>query len=320
MLTGLDVSLTGLEPFFQFLHLASELVHLSLEAVRAFSMLGQADPQVVHPGPVPVTRLFCFVHLGLLNGQQVFTLLTLRRNGAFLRVGLLYVGLERLTFLLQGALLVAHPFLTVEQALQCAFKLSGLALERFILLAQLLGLHVKTPQLVFECLLALLQGVPLLDQVGHDLGLLGQFLPQASNFPPPLKQAGFRHTPTPAADAAKSGNHLSLWRHIGPRVLAPVPEFQSNPEVGNEYDITQEGFDHLSVVGRNINVADERRHALSNRRPQRPVSPGRTRRLFVALELERNKMPVPGLHLVQIIDRNDTGLGVCHHHILQLLP
>jgi len=187
-------------------------------------------------------------------------------------------------------------------------------------LAQLLGLHVKTPQLVFEYLLALLQGLPLLDKVGHAIRLLGQFLPQPSNFPPPLKQACFRNTTTPSADSAKSGNDLSLWRNIGLGGLALVPEFQPNPEVGNEHDITQEGFDHLSIVGRNINVTDEGRHSLSNSRPHRPVSPGQTRRLFVTLELERNKMPVPGLHLVQIVDRNDTGLGVCHHHILQLLP
>jgi len=56
-------------------------------------MFGKADTQVIHLCTVPVTRGPCFFHLCLLNGQQVFTLLTLRRNSECLRAGLLHVGL-----------------------------------------------------------------------------------------------------------------------------------------------------------------------------------------------------------------------------------
>ena len=101
------------------------------------------------------------------------------------------------------------------------------------------------------------------------------------------------------------------------RPPVPIPQVQSDLQVGYEDGVAEQTFQQGSVFGRSVHVFEQCRSLAAGRRfCERNVV--RACRPAVRFRLQRDEAPVAGLGCVEVLHGHDARCGIRHDHILQL--
>ena len=299
--------------------LLRELGELRLNPLAPFPLLRDPDTQVTDLAALPVERALGVGKFGLCGGEAGFAFLAPRGNCGCLGFGLPPVLLQRRAFLFEDVPLEHDTLASFARSPQFAFEPFRLASVRFALPVEFLSAGFERAEFGLSVGLSLFQRLLLPNQPGDARFLFLERLPKIANFPAAAQKRRFRDVPAPTADYARGRNDFPAWRDVGVRPAAPIPQIQSDLQVGHQHRVAEQSFQHGAVFGRDADVFDE------------PGNPGRRPRFrlrnvvpaggsAVGFRLQRHEAPIAGLRRREVVHGDDARGSVGHDHVFQLLP